>query len=178
MFDIGPRWYDRISENSKQTEVAEIGRKGLKPNRSVEQRNEIIRTNVGNGRKRPKSFGTVHNRGEESDIRHKGTWWNKSSLLVVIKISKGWQRNGDTDSYWSISEQSISYCTIKILSSSLLCSRKWIFKYLISHRFRSLLSVHFPYSLWFYSCLFGTCIPWKTTTKPLNSQDLIVDSPL
>lgn len=118
MFDIGPRWYDRISENSKQTEVAEIGRKGLKPNRSVEQRNEIIRTNVGNGRKRPKSFGTVHNRGEESDIRHKGTWWNKSSLFVVIKISKGWQRNGDTDSYWSISEQSISYCIIKILSSS------------------------------------------------------------
>lgn len=89
MFDIGPRLYDRISENSKQTEVAEIGRKGLKPNRSVEQRNEIIRTNVGNGRKRPKSFGTVHNRREESDIRHKGTWWNKSSLLVVIKISKG-----------------------------------------------------------------------------------------
>lgn len=150
---------EMIRQNiGKQTEVAEIGRKGLEPNRSVEQRNEIIRTNVGNGRKRPKSFGTVHNRGEESDIRHKGTWWNKSSLLVVIKISKGWQRNGDTDSYWSISEQSISYCIIKILSSSLLCSRKWIFKYLISHQFRSLLSVRFPCSLWFYSCLFGTCI--------------------
>ena len=81
---------EMIRQNiGKQTEVAEIGRKGLKPNRSVEQRNEIIRTNVGNGRKRPKSFGTVHNRGEESDIRHKGTWWNKSSLFVVIKISKG-----------------------------------------------------------------------------------------
>ena len=153
MFDIGPRWYDRISENRRKWPKSD-GR-GLKPNRSVEQRNEIIRMNVGNGRKRPKSFGTVHNRGEESDIRHKGTWWNKSSLFVVIKISKGWQRNGDTDSYWSISEQSISYCIIKILSSSLLCSRKWIFKYLISHQFRSLLSVHFPCSLWFYSCLFG-----------------------